>query len=76
MAHRQWEVGFAPLVLNGVDIGVANACSFDINDHVILARIAALDFYDLKGCFRVFLLQYFALNWHAHNPTLTPANLA
>ena len=43
MAHRQWEVGFAPLVLNGVDIGVANARSFDINNYVILARIAALE---------------------------------
>ena len=56
--------------------GVGDSVRFLKKQRKVFARIAALDFYDLKGCFRVFLLQYFALNWHAHNPTLTPADLA
>ena len=76
MAHRQGEVGLAPLVADRVNIGVANTCSLDINDHIVFARIAALDFYDIEWCFRAFFLQYFALNCHAHDPTRNPTDLA
>ena len=76
VAHRQREVGLTPFVADGVNIGVADARSLDINDHVVFARIAALNFYDLEWCFRAFLLQYFALNCHAHDPTRNPTDLA
>ena len=76
MAHCQGEVRLTPLVADGVNIGVANTCSLDINDHIVFARIAALNFYDFEWCFRAFLLQYFALNCHAHDPTRNPTDLA
>ena len=64
VTHRQREVGLAPLIANGVNIRVANSGRLDIDDDVILARIAAFDFYGAKGCIWARFLQNFRFNWH------------
>ena len=69
MADGQREVSLSPLITNGVDIRVADTRGLDVDNYIILARVAALDFHDLEWCIGRGLLKCFSLNWHENHPT-------
>lgn len=56
VADGEREVRLAPFVADGVDIAVADAGSFDIDNYVVSARLTTLNDFDLERCFWVGLL--------------------
>lgn len=54
----------APFVADGVDIAVADAGSFDVDNYVVSARLTTLNDFDLERCFGAGFLECFYLNAH------------
>lgn len=69
VAYCEWEMCLTPFIADGVDIAVADARSFDINNHIICAWVTAFNDLDLERCVGAGFLKCFYWDTHPRHGT-------